>query len=444
MMTTALLPPSAPGGLPLLGHLPALARDPLGFFLGLRAHGPVVRIGLGTRVAYVLTTSELVRRVYVSEQHRFDKGGALIEKVRDYAGNGLATCPAAEHAVQRPLMQPAFQRDRLVGYGSVVRDAIEEVTGEWTPGRVVDLTVEMHRLTTLVTSRTLVTADRGVPAAGRIAEGLPDITRGMYWRMLVPGKVFPRIPLQVNRRFDEQTARTRAAVDAVVEQYRADPTDRGDLLSAVLAACEEDPDPRQAVYDQVITLLTAGVETAASAMTWTLRALDSAPEVRDRVVAEAVGVLGGRVPAHADLAALGHAQRAVTEALRLWPPVWLVSRCATEDVDWAEGRVPAGADVFFSPYALHRDAAVFPEPEVFDPGRWAGERVTAAQRGGFFGFGAGRRKCIGDALAVNEVTAVVAAVLSRFRLVHLEPGVTSTTARMLLMPPATWVRVERQ
>jgi cytochrome P450 len=442
MNATDRRPPTAPGAWPVLGHVPQLARDPLAFFQRLTPRGPVVRIQLGSRPAYVVTRPDLVRRLYVAEQHLFDKGGPLIDKVRTYAGNGLATCPAADHVRQRPLMQPAFHRSRLGGYTRIMTESMTEIMAAWRPGSVIRLDQEMHRLTTLVTSRSLVSTGHAGLAAAQIATALPDITRGLYWRMLMPGKLFTRIPLPVNRRFDEQTTRTRALIDKVVAEYRAAGTDHGDLLSMVVSACEQEADPEQAIYDQVITILTASVETAASTMVQALRAIERHPGIAERVRTEVQEALGGRVPAHDDIAALPYVQQVLTETLRLYPPVWLVSRITTNDVDWAEGRIPAGADVFFSPYALHRDPAAFPEPEEFDPGRWAPERVTAAQRESFFGFGAGRRKCIGDTLAMNEATVAVAMVHANWRMAHQKTSSDRQTAiRMLLMPPPTPVRL---
>lgn len=443
MRTDATLPPSAAGALPLLGHIPQLARAPLDFFRRLREQGPVVRIRIGGHQAYMVTRPELVRRLYVTDQHLFDKGGPLIEKVRTYAGNGLATCPAEDHARQRPLMQPAFHPDRIRRYTAIMRDAMAEVTGSWRPGQVVRLDREMHRLTTMVTSRTLIAAEQAETAAVQIARSLPIITQGLYWRMVIPSGLFPRLPLPVNRRFDREQARVREVIDQVVSHYRATGTDHGDLLSMVLAACEREADPARAVYDQVITILTAGVETTAATSVWALRALNRHQKIAALVCAELDEVLAGRSPGHDDLPRLAYTQRVLTETLRLYPPVWLVSRRSTAEVAWRGGRIPAGADVFFSPYALHRDPEVFAEPEVFDPDRWAPERVTTTQRQSFFGFGAGRRKCIGDALGMNEATIAVAAVLSRWRLRHRRDDVGERPAlRMLLMPPPTEVRVE--
>ncbi|MFI1887757.1 cytochrome P450 [Streptomyces jumonjinensis] len=443
-METSVSPsPTVPGAWPLLGHVPRLAPDPLAFFHHLRDHGPVVRIRLGNRPAYVVTRPDLVRRLHLADQKLFDKGGPLIEKSRLFLGNGLATCPAADHARQRPLMQPAFHPAQLSRYTAIMQECVAEVTGSWQPGQVIGLNEEMHRITAKVTSRTLISAVEARPAAAQIARALPEILRGLYWRMVIPGSLFPRIPLPVNRRFDHQMRLTRRVLDQVVSHYRATRTDYGDLLSMVITACEEEADPQQAIYDQVVTILMGGVETTAATLVWLLRLLDSHPHIRRKLLAEITGTLGGRPPGHSDLPDLPYTQQVITETVRMYPAGWIVSRSTTADVHWSEGHIPAGSDVFYSPYALHRDPELFPDPEAFVPDRWSPEQVTPAQRQAFFGFGVGRRKCIGDAFGVTEATIAVAAVLSHWHLEHAGPVTDRPLIGTLLMAPPTRMRVQR-
>ncbi|MFF1717770.1 cytochrome P450 [Streptomyces sviceus] len=435
-MNAAAPPPIAPGAVPILGHIPHLARNPLAFFQQLQRYGPLTRIRLGSRAAYVVTQPDLVRRMLIHDHKSFDKGGPLYDKVRAVTGNGLITCPAHEHSRQRPLMQPAFHPARFPRYTEIMRDSVAEVCDTWRPGQTVPLTQELLRLTALVTSRTLVSAPQGAPAAAQVAESFPAIAQGLYWRMMIPGSVFPKIPFPVNRRFDRHFALTRAALDDVITHYRTTEADYGDLLSMVVAACEEEPDPQEAVYDQVVTILAAGMETTAATTVWMLRLLSRHPHVMAKVQAELDDVLEGRLPGHDDIPLLPYTQNVLTETLRLYPSGWLVSRVATADVHWEAGHIPAGADVFFSPYALHRVPEIFPDPEFFDPDRWSPERATTVQRQGFLGFGAGRRKCIGDDFGITGATIAVATILSRWRLHHKRTS-SKPTPRIVLMPPPT-------
>ncbi|MFJ9895954.1 cytochrome P450 [Streptomyces sp. NPDC091280] len=442
--------PDAPGGLPLLGHIPHIAQNPLAFFMGLQKVGPVVRVRIATHTSYVVNSPELARRLHTTDQDLFDKGGPVFDRVRPYVGNGLASCPAHDHARQRPAMQPAFQRGRIERYAEVMTATADEVTSSWRPGQTLDLYKEMHRLTTLVIGRTLISADQADPAARHIAQAVPDIMRGVYWRMIIPSRVFASLPIPVNRRYEEVTAHTRKVVDKVVDHYLADGSDYGDLLSMVVAACKDEPDPHSAVYDQVVTFLTAGLESVASSLTHTLRLLYRNPEVLGRLRAELQEVLGGgageepRLPGYDDMPRLRYTQNVITEGLRLYPPAWISSRVATEDIPWEQGGIPAGAGVFFSPYALHRDPSVFAAPDAFDPDRWSTERVTNVQRQGYFALGAGRRKCIGDVFGTVEATIALATILTRWRLLHPASSADAKpTVTALLLPPRTLVRVER-
>ncbi|MFE3579285.1 cytochrome P450 [Streptomyces vinaceus] len=434
-------PVPMPGGVPLVGHVLSLAASPLSFFERLGRFGPIVEIRLGRRRVWVLTDAELVRRVLVTDQGCFDKGGLLNEKIRIVAGNGLLTCSGQSHALQRPPLQPAFQHARLADHSKVMRDAALALTDDWLPGQTVDLGTEMRRLTAEVTARALITAPEGREAAQQIARSLPDILHGLYWRMLMPGRLFPRLPLPVNRRFDRESQRVRQSLNQVVEHYRTHPVAHTDMLATVISANAGHPTPGQAVYDQVVTFLMAGVETTAATIVWAQRMIGAHPHIAARLRRELHTVLDGALPDHEHLSALKFTRQILTETLRLYPPGWFLTRTAATDTALGETHVPAGTEILFSPYALHRNARVFPRPHTFDPDRWHPSRVTIQQRQGFFAFGAGRRKCIGDAFGMAAATLALAVINSRWNLRHPAAPHEAPLPRTVLMPPSTPVYV---
>jgi len=435
----------APGALPLVGHAGQLLRDPMEFFTAQQGVGPVVGIRLGPHTAYLVTDPDLVRSMLVGGFRDFDKGGLFFDAVRSLAGNGLATCSAEDHARQRPLMQPAFQPSALPRYTAVMSACAEEVSGAWRAGSTMALDQEMRRITALVATRTLVTSKEGAQAAAEVARGLPLLLPALHRRVFIPVPWVHQVPTPGNRRFERTRARLREAVDQVVTQYRRSGAGHGDLLSLIMEARSEEDGSGLSdveIRDQIMSVLLAGIETTASLLSWTLHLVSRHPAVRRRLEAEVETVLGGRTADHQDLARLPYCKYVLTETMRLYPPAALLSRATTTDVELAGTPIPAGSDVLFCVYALHRDPQVFAEPGRFDPDRWLPERVTPAQRKGLFSLGAGRRKCIGDSFGLIEATIALATITARWRLRPADRRPVRPVMRTTLMPSSLRMTLE--
>jgi cytochrome P450 len=427
-----------PGALPLLGHALWLLRDPLGCVRKLHDSGPVVRLLLGRKECFVVTDPGAAMRVLVGEQHSFDKGGPFMEAARLLVGNGVITCGNEDHRRQRPVVAPALQRRQVAAHGDVMRHCAVEATASWVPGREVDLGEAMYRMAALVVTRTLVSAAPGRQAAEVMASALPQLLRGLLRRMLVPVPWVHRIPTPANRRFAGACAALEEAIAGVIRQYRGVREDRHDLLSGIIAGdpgTGRRPDDRE-VRDQVMSILAAGVETTATLLTWTLHLLARHPAVERKLWDEVDTELHGRAASFDDLARLPYVKRVLTEVLRLYPPTWMLSRVAVTNTTIAGATLPRGADVIISPYALHRDPAVFPDPDTFDPDRWLPERVTGRQKQSFLAFGAGRRRCMGELFGMAEATIALATISGTWRLRPAHPGSLRPVPRFLLVPTA--------
>jgi cyclooctatin synthase len=187
--------------------------------------------------------------------------------------------------------------------------------------------------------------------------------------------------------------------------------------------------------DQVFTIILAGIETTASLLAWTFHLLSHNPEIEQRLLAEIDGVVADAPPAFGDLPRLRYLERVLTETLRLYPPAWIISRTAITPTTLAGVPVPAGADVLFSPYCVHRDPAIFRDPEQFDPDRWLPENTSKAQREAFLTFGAGPRKCLGQEFSMTEAALIVATVLQNYRL-RPGPGTSTRPARTISLRPS--------
>jgi pentalenene oxygenase len=426
-----------PRALPLLGHAVHLLRRPLPFLTELRDHGDVVVFRLGRRPAYLVNSPEVVREVLVTRRAQFDKGGPLYAQVAGVVGNGLAVATAEFHRRQRRLAQPAFHHARIAVYTATMRDVVAARSTGWRPGAVLEMTGQMHALTMDILARTLFAAPPGVDAVAEIERAVPVLLDGIARRAYLPVPFLHRLPLPVNRRFDAARTALVLLVDRVIADYAATGTDRGDLLSMLMLARDEDtgePMTGQQLRDEVLTMLMAGTETSAATLVWVFHELAAHPEVERRLHAEVDAVLAGRPAGHEDLPRLDYTARVVRETLRLRPVGWLLTRMALVDTELGGQRVPAGSDVFFSPYAMHRDPTLYADPDRFDPDRWLQERAAGVPRHAYLPFGSGNRKCIGDTFALTELTVALATLAGRWRLRPV-PGrplrpVASTTYRL--------------
>ncbi|MEU6480431.1 cytochrome P450 [Streptomyces sp. NPDC047017] len=433
----------APGGLPLVGHALQLARRPLEFLGSLPGVGDLVELRLGTKPAYLPCHPELVRQV-LHNARVYDTGGPVKDKARPILGNGLITSDWADHRRQRRMVQPAFHTARIAAYAVVMQEECGAQAQTWRASRPLDVADAMQALTARVTARALFSTEMAPHSVAEIQRSLPLLVRGAFRRAMDPTGLVARLPLAANREFDAALARLHGLIDGIVGDYRRSGEDRGDLLSALLTARDKENGGAmtdQEVHDQVMTLLLAGVETTASALTWAWHLLATHPEAEARLHAEVDEVLGGRIPEYADIPRLVHTQRIFTETLRLYPPAWMYTRTTTGPTELAGHRLPAGTDLLISPYVIHRIPEFFPRPDVFDPDRWLLERAQDLTRGSYLPFGAGSRKCIGDVFGMTEATLALAALASRWRLRPV-PGTTvspraemSLTAGRLLMVP---------
>ncbi|MEU9108128.1 cytochrome P450 [Streptomyces xanthophaeus] len=412
----------APGAWPLLGHLPQLRRGPLEFMKSLSGHGGLVRIRLGPVRAYVVCEPALVQQM-LREPAVFDKGGILFDKARQIVANGLATSAWTEHQRQRPLVQPAFTRARLEAYTPVMAQEADALIGMWPVERPVDIVEQMVSLSARITARTLFGSDLDRASIATIQQAIPVVAEGVYRQMTAPLRVWEKLPTSANRKYRRAAADLHAVIDRVIEKCEGatgERPDGEDMLSALLDAREgEERLSRAEVHEQSFTFMMAGVETTATALSWTLHLLARHPEVQERLHAEITRVLGGRVPTVRDLSRLEYTRGVLTEAMRLYPPVWLLTRSTTADAGLGQWRIPAGSSVVFSPYMLHHDARLFPDPERFDPDRWCSPRGDNAGQRGLFPFGGGARKCIGDVFSLTEAMIALVAISTRW---HLTPG----------------------
>ncbi|MFD7556771.1 cytochrome P450 [Streptomyces sp. NPDC059835] len=419
--------PVAPGRLPLLGHALQLWRRPIAFLESLREHGDIVRLDIGTWPVHVLTSPEHVHSVLVQQAQQFGRG-RIFDRLRPVFGNGIVTTDGDFHRKQRRMMQPAFHRNHIAEYAEVMCRQAEMMSASWTAGREISVVTEARGYAMSSVAEMIFSGDLSRPAVDEVHRSLPIVLEGMLVRAVMP-KSLDRLPIPYNRRFDGAAARLRRIIDEVIEQYRAEESaergDRHDLLSMLLAGVDSETgstmDAGQ-VRDEVIAIMLAGTETSATTLSWIFHEIGRHPEVEARVHAEVDSVVGSRPVRPEDIPALTYTHDVFQEALRLHSPL-LFTRRALAPLTLGGTSIPAGAEVAYSPYALHRDPVLFPDPGVFDPDRWQKGAKERSRTHSYVPFGAGQHKCIGDSFAVAEILTAVATVASRWHL-KPAPGIT--------------------
>jgi cytochrome P450 len=444
MTTTAVQERRPPGPRQhwLFGNLKEFARDRLGALSRWhREYGDVVRVRFGPRRILFLNHPDLVEDVLVDQNRKFIKHYRLRSANRTL-GNGLLTSEGDFWRAQRRLAQPAFHRDRIAAYAGVMVDFTERMLASWRDGQVRDAQADMMSLTLEIVAKTLFDAEIGSDSveAGAAMEVLMN---GFISRTAQLVSMPHWVPTPVNLRVERAARRLDRIILAIIAKRRASGEDRGDLLSMLLHAQDEDSGRRMTdrqLRDEAMTLFMAGHETTANTLAWVWYLLATHPQSEAKLHAELDSVLGERPPTFADLPRLKYTGLVVTEALRLYPTVWMLGRENLEPVEIAGYRIPTGTTVFMPQWTIHRDARWFDDPESFLPGRWEHGLQDRIPRYAYFPFGGGPRICIGNNFALMEASLLLATIARKYRL-SLTPDAVVTPLPTMTLRPAQGVKV---
>jgi cytochrome P450 len=437
---------SAPGRVPVLGHLPAYLRNPLKFLSQAQGLGPFVDVEFPMMRSVMLTEPEHIEEVLVTKSKSFSKD-IYAQDLKRLLGEGLLTSEGDFWLRQRRLAQPAFHKERIASYGRTMVDCAEAEVSRWRDGEVRDVHEDMMRVTLEIVGKTLFgtnVADR----AKDIAVAL-DAVMARYTDPVAMGVPhWDKLPTPGNKRFREGVAMIDSVIRELIAAHRQNRAgDGSDLLAMLLAARDEDGSGMsdQQLRDEVITLILAGHETTAIALSWTWMLLSQHPEVARKLEEELDRVLGDHAPTLADVPKLEYADRVIRESMRLYPPAWSLGRQALVDVTIGGLPIKKGEQIWMIQWAMHRDARFFPEPERFNPERWSGDMQKKLPRYAYFPFGGGPRFCIGQSFAMMEAVLLLATFARAYRLTLLpEHPIEPLTAVTLRPKHGLRVRLRRR
>ena len=380
---------------------------------------------------YLLVHPDDVESVLVTHHRSFSKGRATLANPEVF-GNGLLTSDDSLWLKQRRLSQPAFHRSRIAFYAEAMAREAGKLLERWTDGQVLDVHSEMMQATLAIAAITLFGVNVG-PAMTTIAASLNAIIQQnsgyRFWQ-----QVF-KIPSLSRWRYLQAVENLNRVVYGMIRERRRDGGSE-DLMSDLLRAQDDDGSSMtpQQLRDELMTMLLAGHETTAVALSWTWFLLAENREVEVRVHEEVDRVLGGRIPNADDASRLVYINQVIRESMRLYPPAWLVTRRAKESVAAGGYEIPEGSHVLLSPWATHRDGRFFEDPERFWPERWSNKRSQTLPKFAYFPFGGGPRICIGAGFALMEAAVLLAAIAQRFRLVLVRNQVVEPLPSITLRP----------
>ncbi|MEZ4866648.1 MAG: cytochrome P450 [Caldilineaceae bacterium] len=444
------LPPEVKGW-PWVGALPALIRNPIAFLTKAREwYGDLYTLNLGFAKVVVCNHPRHAQHILRDHIDNYGKDGAFWASVRGLFGNGLLTSEGEFWRRQRRLMQPHFHRQRLATLLTVMVDAIDESLDGWQTTVNEHTPFDLMPAAADLTMRVVVNALFGTALS---ADELAEVGRNMafaldYMTVNAATQSLPAwAPVPGRRRYRQAIAQIDAAIYRIIAASRQ-ATDGGDhLLGMLLNSVDEETgermDDRQ-LRDEIFTLFLAGYETTSIALVWAFAYLTTHPTVMAKLQAEVDKVLDERDPdapiTFVDLPKLTYTRQVLQEILRLRPPSYWSQRTAVADDEMDGYRIPAGTMVVWLTYMIHHHPALWPDPEHFDPDRFAPQADGSARPTrhpfAWMPFGVGQRICIGRDFALMEGTLALAMIVRRFQVRAVADHVPQLGLSTTLRPKA--------
>ena len=440
-------PAPGPVGLPFLGVIPQLRKGALQFFLkAALQYGDVVRLDMGPRKLFLVTHPDQVKYILQDNNRNYTKGYDIVKPL---LGEGLVTSDGESWRRQRRLMQPVFNHDRIAKFADVMVEETQRMLGRWLDhhdlSQPLNVASEMMRLTQSIILRTMFSTSLGSQGP-RLSQAFHDSLEYFNSILLRPVRFLNQLPTPTNQRFHQAVRVLDDYIYHLIAERRKHKEEADDLLSMLISSHDEatgEGMPDQQIRDELMTIFLAGHETTANLLGWTWFMLSKNPPISRLVQAEVETVVGSRQVAFTDLSNLSFTRMVLDESLRMYPPVWMFGRRSIDSDEISGCYIPPHSMVTLSPYVTHHLPAWWPNPDGFDPYRFAqdslddqSEGVPVSKEGqlvketsfaerrpryAYFPFGGGPRQCIGNNFAMMEAQVIVTTVLQSCRL-ELVPG----------------------
>ncbi|MGI9508735.1 MAG: cytochrome P450 [Geminicoccaceae bacterium] len=423
-----------------LGHLGALRKDPFSFFQHCRAaYGDVVGLKLYTINAFLLSHPDHVHHVFQKNQPLYDKDLEPLKRLRPVLGNGMVTADGGSWKRQRDVARPAFHAREVQSFGPIITDVAGAMIRRWhraaADQQVLDMHQEMMQVTLRVASRALFGVD--LEAEAEECSALLNVTMAAgLKRMNAPIAAPMVLPTPNNRVLKASRRALERLIDRIIDQRLTENFNDSDLLGRMLDdhGARDKAGRTEQFYDEAITMLLAGHETTANALSFSLHVLGQHPSVMHQLREETRARLGDRPATFDDLPSLVYTRMVLDEAMRLYPPAWIIDRNCNRDDEIDGYPIREGSLVLVAPYVIHRHPDFWADAERFDPSRFAKDQGQDRPRHAYFPFGLGPRVCIGTSFALAEAVIVLASLINVFDVEPIEGHVLKLDPNVTLRP----------
>ena len=442
-MSTTIAETSIPplGPVDTLRMLRKVIRNPMEAWPAAVYTDPLVVSRMLGRNTLFLTDPDLVQQVLVDDSESFVKAEPMRRSLEPALGQGILTAEGARWRLQRRVAAPVFRPAHVNTFIPAMIKASRDMRDRWAAlpdGAPVEVTREMMRLTFEIILETMLSG-RGNADVAKVEVSISDFLESTSWAVALSAIGAPLwTPFPGKLRAERGGAYLRRMVGETIAERRQTGERRDDLLSLMLDA--KDPETGEGlgdtdIRDNILTFIGAGHETTALALTWTFFLLARNPAIEQRVLAEIEQVTGGASLEAHQVAGLAYTRQVIQEAMRIYPPVAMVVRQSTRDLTIGGMAVSPRDNVFVPIYAIHHHHRLWPDPEAFDPDRFAPEQIKARHRWSYLPFGAGPRICIGMGFALLEAAAILGTLLPAAHL-SAAPGFKPTPKLRVTMRPA--------
>lgn len=419
----SIKPPMRPGHF-LLGIIPEFQKGPLQAFVGAaREQGDVVRLRFGPQTNYLVSHPDDIKHVLQMNNRNYRRAPMGNRLVMIVSGLNLFTSDGSYWLKQRRMMQPAFHKRRIAGFGQIMSDSTLKMLTGWEKaaktGELIDMHEEMMRLTMEVVGQALFSVDLS-EESNVLGQGFKTATNYINYRFEHPFAMPLFVPTRRNREVKRARRNLYEIMQNMIDQRRASGEQKDDLMAMLMEARDEETGEGmndEQLRNELVIMIGAGHETTSNLLTWLFYVLSKYPDIEEKVLAELETELEGRLPTINDMMNLPYGRMVIQETMRVYPPAWaLTSRQTIEDDELGGYHIPANSAVMIMPYVVHHDPRFWDNPDIFDPERFTPERIKQQHKFAYLPFGNGPRKCIGETFALIETQLILATILQRYKL----------------------------